>query len=107
MAITHKDFDHLSDRNVTGPIDRETILDTADSAVVVNEFIVAYETPIEPVYSDIESNHRGYLTVWVESDTARMYHREQSISGDDDMVRSWVQECATGDIVKIESLIGQ
>lgn len=83
---------------------KENIIDIADRAIVRNEFIVAYESPVENPYDDVDISHRGYLTIWLRANYGS-YTREQMISGDDDMIRQWFGECASGDVGRIERLI--
>ena len=89
----------------SGPLAESDLRQQSDRLLVMNEFAVAYQEPIN------DDSHRGYLTAWVRTDHHRNddpeYTRKQGWSGDDDMMRGWLSEMAERGPDRIESFIGQ
>jgi len=93
--------DTLTKRNEQ-PLEQDVLLNIADRAVVRHEFVIAYEEPID-VYGK-QSAERGYLTIWVR-DMDDTYKRMQMLSGDNKMIQTYLSECASHGVEKIERLI--
>lgn len=104
VATFEAPTDTLTDDQTEGPLNCDTIIDVADRAIVRNEFVIAYEEPIDDPYSESKSE-RGYVSVWWK-DTDGYYYRKQMMSGLDSWMRTKFGELADGSVNKIERFIG-